>query len=122
MELALIYVLDSGGDLSGLIPLQGSLEHLHVQGLSESGDEAAGVLAQLTHLKTLVWTDITGMSYVGDLQLTALQRLTKLMLHGTIGTRHHCHNLDSVPVSAAATAADGIISSALIKLLVMCGW
>jgi hypothetical protein len=83
-EVTLKGVVSMGASLAPLLKLQGSLRRLGVAGAA-FGDGAAALIAQLTGLESLEWTDSASLSDAGMLRLSALQRLTRLCVKSCKG-------------------------------------
>lgn len=83
-ELTLKGVVSVGAGLAPLLKLQGSLRRLGVAGAA-FGDGAAALIAQLTGLQSLDWTDSASLSDAGLLRLSALRQLTRLCVKSCKG-------------------------------------
>lgn len=85
-HLNITNALEPGADVSMLLQLPASCTSLDIGGAAFT-DAAAPVLAQLTQLRELAWTDSPGVSDQGIKQLTALRRLDTLLLMECSGLR-----------------------------------
>jgi hypothetical protein len=76
--LSLTCAVAADADISTLLKLPQQCQHLAVGGQA-FGDKAAGVVAQMTQLKSLEWAHSPGLTYAGLAQLTALHALDGLL-------------------------------------------
>lgn len=83
-ELTLKGVVSIGASLAPLLKLQGSLRRLGVAGAA-FGDGAAALIAQLTGLESLEWSDSASLTDAGLVRLSALRRLTRLCVKSCKG-------------------------------------
>lgn len=97
--LDLTCVLAPDADVSALLKLPQQCQHLAIGGQA-FGDEAAGVVAQLTQLTRLNWTGYPGLTYAGLVQLTALHALDTLHIQ-VVTSQYVC---DSVSLKTKAGA------------------
>jgi hypothetical protein len=118
--LDLTCVLAPDADVSTLLKLPQHCQHLGVGGQA-FGDEAAGVVAQLTQLITLQWSGPMGpgapsLTYAGLAQLTALHTLETLDLHGVYfgGDSQYVYGLVSLKTKAGGQVSSKELHPALL--------
>jgi hypothetical protein len=110
--LGLACVLAPDADLSALLKLPQQCQHLKVGGQA-FGDNAAGVVAQLTQLTQLEWCR-SGLTAAGLAQLTALHALDTLYLtHNNLSSHLTC-----LPFHMFCTKAGGQVRSKELS----CSW
>jgi hypothetical protein len=80
-------VLAAGADVSALLQLPSTCASLALGGYAV-GDEAAGVVAQLTQLTALDWSESPGLTDAGLQLLTALEALETLRVEGSTPVSH----------------------------------
>jgi hypothetical protein len=83
-ELTLKGVITLGASLAPLLKLQGTLLRLSVAGAA-FGDAASALVAQLTGLQSLEWSDCSSLTDVGLVRLSALKGLQRLYLKSCKG-------------------------------------
>jgi hypothetical protein len=83
-DLTLKSVISVGASLAPLLKLQGTLQRLSVAGAA-FGDAAAALVAQLTGLQSLEWSDCGSLTDTGLVRLSALKGLQRLYLKSCKG-------------------------------------
>jgi hypothetical protein len=116
--LDLTRVLAADADVSSLLKLPQQCQHLGVGG-QVFGDEAAGLVAQLTQLQQLFWTGSPGLTNAGVAKLTALHMLYTLII-ADMNLSDDDHVLESV--SLKTKAGGQVTSKGLHPLLLWQSW